>query len=55
MSNIWYLSYVVLSIPTLFLFRWRLDFCLIGGTALNALGGWLRYASGDNFAYAIIS
>jgi len=54
MANIWYVAYVVLSIPALFLFKWRLDVCLNIGTALNALGGWIRYAAGSNYTISLI-
>ena len=54
MANIWYLSYVIFSIPALFVFKWRLDVSLNIGTALNAIGGWVRYAAGGNYEIALL-
>ncbi|KAL4489385.1 hypothetical protein ABPG72_002681 [Tetrahymena utriculariae] len=54
LANCYYLTYTFLAIPTLYFFRWRLDFSLIIGAFLNALGGWLRYIGNDQYTFAIM-
>ena len=48
-SNIWYIVYVIGSIPAIFLLRINLGYSIIGASILNAIGSWIRYVAFANY------
>ena len=54
-SNSYYVVYIICSIPTIYLFNYRLDYNLYVCSIFNMLGGIGRYFGGANYTIAIIS
>lgn len=49
-TNIWAISFVVLSIPVNYtVLKWKFSYILYISSFLNAFGAWIRYLAGKQF------